>query len=255
MPRVCQDARVTAVFGALASVAFAALIVVAGYAATAPLLAGAVALSVFVLALGWGSALDLPARRGTGLVIALVGGAGAATAVQATTMTRPLAPFAALLAGAVLLAFLHELTRRQGRPHLVESVTGTLSGATLALLGGGWVLLPGTRLSLAALAAGAAAVAGARMGALAPVPPSAGGWVSLALGGAAGAVTGAVLDPPHALPLIAVAVVVTSAVAGLDRLLLLNLAGRRSAPAVLSSAAAPVLAVGTVAYAVARLAG
>ena len=244
----------TAVLGAIASVAFAGLIVVAAWAVSPLMLTGAVALSVLVLALGWGSLLDLPARRGTGLVILVVGCGGAALAVKAANMTRPLAPYAALLAGAVLLAFAHELTRRRGRPHLVESVTGTAAGETLALLGGGWALLPGTRLGLTALAAGAAAVGATRVAAVVPVPDRYAGWSSLVVGGVAGGVTGAVLDPPRVLPLLAVAVVVASVVAGLDRLLL-GMSGRRSVLAVLSAAAAPVLAVGTVAYAVARLVG
>lgn len=242
----------TAVLGAIASGAFAGLIVVAGYAATPMLLAGAVGLAVLVLALGWGSLLDLPARRGTGVVIVLVGGGGAVLAVRAANMTRPLAPYAALLAGAVLLAFLHELARRRGRPHLVESVTGTLCGETLALLGGGWALLPGTRLGVAALVVGAAAVTGARLGALIPVPEQLGGWSALVAGAAAGTVAGAVVDLPRLMPLAAVAVVVASVVAGLDRLLL-RMTGDGGVPGVLAAAASPVLAVGTVAYAVARL--
>jgi hypothetical protein len=251
---VCQDARVTAVLGAIASVAFAGLIVVAGYAVTPALLAGAVAFAVLVLALGWGSLLELPARRGTGLVVALVGCAGAALAMKAANMTRPLAPFAALLAGAVLLAFAHELMRRHGRPHLVESVTGTLSGETVALLGGGWALLPGTRLGLAALVAAAAAVGAARVTAVLPLPERFAGWSSLLAGGLVGGFAGVMVDPPRVLPLLAVAVVVASVAAGLDRLLL-GMGGQRSVPSVLAAAAAPVLAVGTVAYAVARLVG
>ena len=245
----------TAVLGALASVAFAGLIVVAGYAVSPMLLAGAVVVSVLVVALGWGSLLELPARRGTGLVIALVGCGGAALAIKAANMTRPLAPYAALLAGAVLLAFAHELTRRRGRPHLVESVTGTAAGETVALLGGGWALLPGTRLGLAALAAGAAAVAGTRLVGVLPMPERFAGWASLVAGAAIGAVTGGVLDLPHVLPLLAVALVVAAVAAGLDRLLLGLTTGRRSVLAALAGGAAPVLAVGTVAYAVARLVG
>jgi hypothetical protein len=243
---------VTAVLGALASGAFAGLIVVAGYADSPWLLAGAVALVVIVLALGWGSLLELPARRGTGLVITLIGCAGAALAVRAVNMTRPLAPFAALLAGAVLVAFAHELVRRGGRPHLVESVAGTLSGETLALFGGGWMLLPGTKLGLVALATGAAAAAGARLSTLVRVPERYAGWSSLVAGMLVGGIAGAVVQPSRAMPLLAVATVVASVVAGLDRLVL-GLSARRSVPGVLAGAAAPVLAVGTVAYAVARL--
>lgn len=245
----------TGVLGAIASVAFAGLMVVAGYAATPLLLAGAVALAVLVLALGWGALLDLPTRRGTGLVIALVGVGGAELAVRATTMTRPLAPFAALLAGSVLLAFGHQLLRRHGRPHLVESVTGTVSGQTVALLGGGWVLLPGTRLALPALAVAVAATVVARIVAVLPVAERFAGWSSLVAGAAAGGFTGVMLDPPRAMPLLAVGVVVAAVVAGLDRLLLTLASSRRSVPGTLAAAAAPVLVVGTVAYAVARLVG
>jgi hypothetical protein len=243
---------VRAVLGALASVAFAALIVVAGYAVTPMLLAGAVALTVVVLALGWGSLLELPARRGTGLVIAVIGCGGAALAVKAVNITRPLAPFAALLAGAVLLAFAHELIRRHGRPHMVESVSGTLSGETVALLGGGWMLLPSTRLGLSALVVGAASAAAARLVAPLPLPERAEGWASLAAGALAGGISGTVLDPAQGMPLLGVALAVASVVAGLDRLVL-GISARPSVPGVLAGAVAPVLAVGTVAYAVARL--
>jgi hypothetical protein len=245
---------VTAVLGAIASVALAALIVVAAHAVSPAMLAAAVALAVLVLAVGWGSLLDLPAKRGSGLVIALVGCGGAALTIKAVNMTRPLAPYAALLAGAVLLAFAHELARRKGRPQLVESVTGTATGEALALLGAGWALLPGTRLGLTALVAAAAAVGGTRLAGAIPLPDRYAGWVTLAVGAVAGAVSGAVLDLPRAGPLAVVAVAVACVVAGLDRLLL-ELSLGRTVTAVLAGAAAPVLAVGTVGYAVARLVG
>jgi hypothetical protein len=243
---------VTALLGALASVAFAGLIVVAGYATSAWLLAGAVAIAVLALALGWPTLLDLPAPRGSAVVVGLTGAAGVVTAIRAADVTRPLAPFAALLAGAVLLAFAHELVRRHGRPHLVESVTGTLSGQTLALLGGGWALLPNTRLGLTALVTAAAAAAAARLASAVPVPARISGWVCLVVGTVVGGGVGLVLEPRKAWAMVVAAAVVASAVAGLDRLLLALAAGRSLLPR-LAGAAAPVLAVGTVAYAVARL--
>jgi hypothetical protein len=243
---------VTAVLPAITSVALAALIVVAGYAASAPLLALGVALAVLVLAIGWGALLDLPAARGSAIAILLTGWVGAAVAVLAARMTTPLAPFTALLAGGVLIAFGHELLRRRGRPHLVESVTGTFSGQTLALLGGGWVLLPATSLGLAATVAAAAAAAATRMAGLMPVPPRAAGWVAVGVGTALGTFTGYLVEPGRVLALLMVSVVVASVVAGLDRLILL-LPKARLGQAALSGAAAPVLAVGTVAYAVARM--
>jgi hypothetical protein len=236
---------VTALLGPLVSAVFAGLIVAAGYTGSSLLLAAAVALPALVLALGWPRLLDLPALPGSLAVIALTGLAGAATAVAAAGMTRPLAPFAALLAGAVVVAFAHELLRRHGRPHLVESVTGTLCGQTLVLLGGGWVLVPGTRFGLITLA-------GARLTVAVPVPERFAGWASLVVGVLAGALVGLLIEPRRAAAMLAVALVVSAVAAGLDRLLI-PLAAGRSALRRLAAAAAPVLAVGTVAYAVARL--
>lgn len=236
---------------ALATVALAALIGVAGYAATPLLLAAAVGLAVLLLALGWAGLLELPAPRGTAVVVVLTGWAAAALAVRAAGMTRPLAPFAALLALSVLLAFGHELARRV-RHDLVESVTGTLSGQALALLGGGWVLLPTTRLALVALSTALAAAVVARLVALVPVPPVFTGWTALGAGLLAGTVVGGVLDMSRFGSLLLVSAVVSAVVAGVDRLLL-TLAPGRGVPATLATGAAPLLAVGTAAYAVARL--
>lgn len=242
----------TALPAAFSTVALAALVVVAGYAASPELLALAVALAVLVMALGWSRLLSLPAPRGTGVAVVLTGWASAALAVRAVGITRPLAPFAALLALSVLVAFVHELLRRGGREELVESVTGTLSGQALALLGGAWVMVPSTRLGLAALATAAGTTAAVRLSSLASLSPAAAGWVSFGAGLAGGAFTGVMIDPPRFMPLLVIAAVVSGVVAGLDYLLL-HLARGRGLPAALSSGAAPVLAVGTAAYAVARL--
>jgi hypothetical protein len=243
---------VTAVLGALASVALAALIAVAAWTATPLLLAAAVGLAVLVLALGWGSLLDLPAPRGSAVVISVIGLAGAGVALQADAMTRPLAPFAALMALAVLLAFAHELLRRHGRPHLVESVTGTLSGQAIVLIGGGWVMLPSTKLGLTAVTTAVGCVLGARVGALLPVPARWVGWVALAGGLVAGVFAGVMVTPARVLPVALLALGVSCVVAGLDRLLL-RLPTARGAAGMLAAAAAPVLAVGTVAYVLTRL--
>ncbi|HEX2804831.1 MAG TPA: hypothetical protein VHN80_01505, partial [Kineosporiaceae bacterium] len=63
----------TAVLGVIASVALAALIAVAAWIATPLLLAAAVGLAVLLLAVGWGSLLELPAPRGSAVAVALIG--------------------------------------------------------------------------------------------------------------------------------------------------------------------------------------
>jgi len=182
----------------------------------------------------------------------VIGLAGAGVALKADEMTRPLAPFAALMALAVLLAFTHELLRRHGRPHLVESVTGTLSGQVVALIGGGWVLLPSTKLGLTAVATVAASVLGARLSALLPVPARVAGWVALAGGLVAGTFAGVMVAPARVVPVALLSLGVSSVVAGFDRLLL-RLPTARGVAGLLSAAAAPVLAVGTVSYVLTRL--
>jgi hypothetical protein len=242
------------VWAALASVALAAVIAVTGYVTPPLLLAVAVALVALVLGLGWPGLLDLPAPTGTTMVVTLTGWAAAALGSQVADVTRPLAPFTALLALGLLISFGHELSRRGGRPRLVESLTGTVSGQVVALLGGGWLLLPATRTGTAAIAAVAAAVVGARLAALLPVPAAAAGWVALAVGSLTGSAAAVVASPERFMSLLPAVVCVAGVTAGLDRLLV-GIAVHRGRQAVLAAAAAPVLAAGTVGYVVARLVG
>ena len=93
------------------------------------------------------------------LVVAVFAAAGAlASAVLGAVLA--VAP-GVLLALGVLLAFAHELLRRDGRPRLVESVTGTFTGQAVVVLGAGWVFLPMTAdgVGAVAVAGGAAIVA------------------------------------------------------------------------------------------------
>jgi hypothetical protein len=242
---------VTALPTALATVALAALIAVAGYSSTPLLLAAAVGLAVLLLAVGWAWLLELPAPGGSAVVIVITGWSAAALAVRAAGMTRPLAPFAALLALGVLLAFGHELVR-SGRHDLVESVTGTLSGQALALLGGGWVLLPTARLALTALSAALAAAVATRLMGVMPIPPAFLGWAAMGAGIVTGLAVGAFLDSSRLGSVFLVSAVVSAVVAALDRLVLRVLPGR-GVSAGLAAGAAPLLAVGTAAYAAARL--
>src|SRR5262249_31528044 len=72
--RVCQDAQVSAVVGAMASIAAAALIAVTGYAGSAYLAAG-LAVVVIAVAIGWGPLLGLPQPGGSALLVILTGAA------------------------------------------------------------------------------------------------------------------------------------------------------------------------------------
>ncbi len=239
----------TAVLGALGSAALAALVAVAAY--SGPMVVGAaVAVAVLALAAGWADLLDLPDARGTGAVLGLTGLLAAAAGVYSVDRPRPLTAFAALLAFSVLAAFAHELLRRGGRADLVESVTGTLSGQVVAVLGAGWVLVPTTRLGVQGVLVAAAAVVAARAATALPWPRVA-GWLALPAGAGAASLAAALYTPGFVAAGAVTGLAVAAVVAGLDRLLAVQPAP--SVAGLAAAAAAPVTAVGTVAYAVARL--
>ncbi len=240
----------TALLAALASTALAALLAFAAYAGTS-VLAATVALIVVLVAIGWATLVELPDRRGTSIVVAITGWAGVGLALLARERSRPLGTFAVVIAFAVLAAFVHQLLRGGRREHLVESVTGTLAGEVVAVLGAGWVLLPTTTLGVHGVVVAAAALAVARLVGALPLPPRASGWSVVGAGAAASAVTVEVLGSPRLASLVA-GLAVSVVVMALDRLVLAQRAAR-SPLGMLCGAAVPVAASGMAAYAVALL--
>ncbi|MBI4940143.1 hypothetical protein [Kineosporia sp. R_H_3] len=240
----------TAVLAALASVALAGLVGLAGVV-NPPLLAAAVGLVVLVVALGSGVLLGLPHPNGSALLVLLTGWAGVAVTTFLPDV-EPLGLLAAFLALSLLLAFAHELLRRDGRVDLVESVTGTVAAQVCVLLAAGWVLLPGTALGRAAVFVAAVSVGVARAATALPLRGWPGAWVPFVAGIAGAVVAAQFTDPVRLVPALATGVVVSAAAAGLDRLLR-QTPGARTPLGLLAAAAAPVSAVGTVAYAVSRL--
>ena len=244
----------TSVLVALASTLLAALVVAAAYLGTTTMVAGAIAVAQLLLALGWASLLELPDPRGTTATIGVSGAAATVVGVVFAQRSQPLAAFAVLIAGSVLLAFVHELARRDGRPGLVESVTGTLSGQVIAVLGAGWVLLPSTGLGRGGVYVAAAAVIAGSLGLVVPVDQNLRGWVGFAAGTAAAGVTTLVSVPASLAEGVVLGVAVSGVVAGMGLLLRAQRAAR-TVLGVLAAGAAPVCAIGTVAFAVARLGG
>jgi hypothetical protein len=233
------------------SVGVSGLFIVAAYAGEAFLVA-AVALAVAGVAAGWGRLLALPSPRGSNAVVAASGAAALALAGLPDGDAGPLAPLAGVLALSVLLAFAHELLRRDGRPRLVESVSGTFTGQAIVVFGTGWLFLPLTadRAGAVAVAGGAAIVA--RLATELPWPLRITGPLAVLLGASFGALLevlalasaagdGAVLGACVAVLLVA-----------LDRLLGHQPAATAGASLV-AAECAPVLATGTAAYAVARV--
>lgn len=146
---------------AVLTAASAALVGGAGVLGDLALAAAAGVLALLV-AVGWPALLDLPNRLGSGVVIAL-GGVGAVLTVYATRGQPVLRALPVAVALAILLAFVNELARQDGRVRLVESVTGTVTGVLVATSAAGWVaagrIPAGTSLVVSgavALAVGAA---------------------------------------------------------------------------------------------------
>ena len=141
----------------LAVVAYSGLLVLAVLAGV-PFAAAAVALGAGVLAWGWAGLLGLPSPRGTSFVL----GVGTVATVLTVALTRD-DPFLrwvpAALAGSMVVAFLHQLLRRDGRPRLVESVASVITALALIVSGGCLVPLPRTAAGGSVMAVAGAAVA------------------------------------------------------------------------------------------------
>jgi hypothetical protein len=144
--------------------ALAGALALTAYAAEAPLVL-AVLVVQGLLVSSWYAALGVPGRT-IGSVLA---GAAAVTAdvlILVRDDTRALTPVTGVLAVAMIGAIVHQLTRRDGRERLTESLSATMTLVVLATLG---VLFVATEQTLAgpalvALAAlAAAAAAGASM--------------------------------------------------------------------------------------------
>lgn len=192
---------------AVVTAALAAAVAVAGYFGGLALSISAAVLAV-VFALGWPALAGLPFVVGSATVVAL-GGVGAVAVVHLTDTQPFLRYLPVVFAAAILLAFVSELLRRDGRTRLVESVSGTVAGTLVAVAVAGWVAIgrtPGGEhlvvvgaLALAVgsavvalhlarwigalVTAGAAAGAGALGGLLLPgLDPLAGALLGLAVG-------------------------------------------------------------------------
>lgn len=154
----------------------------------------AVLLAGIILAWGWAGALALPSPRGTAatLVLATV----VLSLVVRLTDEDPLTWLPAALGGSVVLAFGHQLLRRDGRPRLTESVAFVLLGLCVLASGVMFVALSGPRgshLIVAAMLAGSVAAGVELLGRWERVRP----WtVPLALiaGGAAALAYGQVAE-------------------------------------------------------------
>lgn len=232
---------------ALEVLVVAVLLAVAAAASTG-LLTVALAASAGVIAWGWAGALALPTPRGTFGVLSL-GGLVLVLAV-ATRQTAPwLEWLPAAAALSVIVSFLHQLTRRDGRPRVVESVSSVV--LALAVVSTGALLVPASRtdLGIALVVAALAAAAASSVTDLLRTVPAARPWctpVALLSGAGAASLVALVLGAPV---LIWVLVGVTSAaLSHAARAVLGTLPTMAHPRPRLVAAVASVLAVGLVPY-------
>jgi hypothetical protein len=232
------------------SVVLAGLLGLGAYAGTVPLAAAALAV-VLVLAWGWPALVDLPSPRGTTAVLAL-GGAASVLSVALTDAEPRLNWLALAIAGSVVAEFVHQLLRRDGRPRLVESVSGTIAG--LVVLGSlsSVLALVDAPAGPAGVLTWAVAVAVALLALLAPVSSRIIIVVGALLAAVAGGLLGMLLDDGTLLAGALTGVLCGAVALVVSRLLaVLPAAGR--APGWLALAAAPLATSGMVAYVVLRL--
>lgn len=147
------------------------------------------ALAALAFALGWPLLLGLPSVAVSRAVIALT----AAASLAVVTLGRP-GDLVVVLGLSVAASFIGEMARRDGRPRLVESVGGTVTGIAIVASGATWMGLGDARSALAVvLTALAALAAGAACTAI-PAGPQVVATAATLVAGGAGLVAGLMLS-------------------------------------------------------------
>lgn len=212
-----------------------------------------VGLAMVGLAGGWVLLLGLPSPRGTtatltGAVVILLG-----SGVLSQEARESLLPGAVALA--MIVEFVHQLARRDGRPRLVESVSACVTGIAILTSGAAMLLLAGVAEGITSTAVVMSAVAAACLADLGVrrEPGGANGAVGAVLALLLGTVAAGVAASLSAIALPLWVCVLAGGLAGAGshavrqtQSVLPTLFGRR---AQVASGASSVLATGVIAYA------
>lgn len=237
---------------ATAGLVLGAVLAAAAYAGR-PVLVVAVVVCCGLFAAGWASLVDLPSPRGTTTVVAL-GGALAAVAVGLTADEPLLEWLAPALAAAVVGEFVHQLGRWDGRPRMVESVTGSVAGVVVLGSLAAVVALPRSPVGAVGVLVWAVPVALAVAIQALPLPGRIALPLAVLVAALLGGLLGEALNGPA--PLAGAATAATaSAVAVMLHRLLLVLPRAGSTPGWLALATAPLASSGLVGYVMLRLLG
>ena len=205
--------------------------------------------------IGWPHLLDVPAKKTQGAVLALAG-AGACTAAYFAPAAALLTWLPGIAAAGVGAIFLVQLLRGTGQAHRLESTIGNIAGVLLMVMGSGWVAadrLANADGSPAGVTIGAAGILVALAAALIPLPDRIVAPLGVAAGALAGALAG-VLQPEAGVAALAAAVMGAAGAAvimAVGRLVLSrDITTRRGR---LALSLAPILALGSAVYFMARL--
>lgn len=237
----------------VAVVALAGLLTITTFAGPV-LVALAVGLAAGVMSWGWSGLLGLPSPRGTAFVLA-VGSVAAIGTVLATSDDPFLAWMPAALAGSMIVAFVHQLARRDGRPRLVESVASNVTAIAIVVSGASFVALSRTQHGGLVVALASAAVAVSALTDLAGVSQRLLAWLlplAMLAGGLAAMGVGIILGAVSWGAALLLGVLAAGVSHAVRRVLgmLPAISGARSQ---LVSASASVLTGGVVVYVVGRL--
>lgn len=236
-----------------AVVALAALLAICAFAG--PLfVAIAMTLAAGVMAWGWSGLLGLPSPRGTAFVLTV----GSLTAIGTAVATRTdplLVWMPAALAGAIIVAFLHQLARRDGRPRLVESIASNITAIAIVVSGACFIVLPRTPHGAWVVALAAAGTAVSALTDLVGDVPRLRIWLMplAMLAGGVAAIAIALTSGDVAWGPAALLGLLAAGVSHAIRRVLAMLPAISSARSQLASAGASVLIVGVVVYVVGRL--
>lgn len=237
----------------LAVVAFSALLAITAFAG-ATMIALSVALCAGIMAWGWAGLVGLPSPRGTTVVLA-VGSAGAIGTALATRQDPFLAWMPAALAGSMMVAFVHQLARRDGRPRLVESIAATITAIAIVVSGASLIALSRSEHGPWVVAIAATAMATSALSDLAGVSRAMSAWLlplGMVLGGIAAILVGHLLGA-SGWGAAALLGVLSAGISHAVRRVLATVPAISGARSQLVSACASVLTGGVVVYVVGRL--
>jgi hypothetical protein len=226
----------------------AATVALAGYLSP-DLLTGVVLALGLVFAAGWPRLLSLPTTRGGGLVI----GAAALAAVVVVKLGA-FGQLALVMGLAVVAAFVHQMLRRDGRPRLVESVSGVISGTVVVVSASGWLAVEEGAVTAELVVTAAAAITAAAAVTAVHAATRLIAALATVVGGAVGLLAGALVGGVGPVPGLLVGLAAGILTAALHVLFGRFPASRRVRPA-LAAGLLLVLASGVPVYLVSRILG